>query len=247
MEKLRYLSQGETGLVVEFGDAIDPAVNTRVHDLARRIASECKGLVEAVVPTYRSFLIFFDPLLISRHELTAKIDALASAAESAQASASAAKIVVIPTLYGGEAGPDLEFVAGHNQLSPDEVVQIHSSTPYRIYMIGFTPGFPYLGGMSEKIAAPRLKVPRTKIPAGSVGIAGAQTGLYPVESPGGWQLIGRTPLKVFNPASEQPFLYSAGDFLQFGPITAAEFEQIENDVARGVYQPKTFTDKEAAK
>ena len=154
---------------------------------------------------------------------------------------------MIPTLYGGEAGPDLEFVAGHNQLTPAEVVRIHSSVPYRIYMIGFTPGFPYLGGMSEKIAAPRLKTPRTKIPAGSVGIAGTQTGLYPVESPGGWQLIGRTPLQVFDPRSEQPFIYSAGDFLQFQPVSATEYESIRQDVERGVYQPQSFVNEEAVK
>ena len=246
MEPLKYLSQGETGLVVEFGNAIDPAVNTRVHDLARRVGAECGNVVEAVVPTYRSFLIFFDPLLISRQELVAKIEKLA-AAPADSTTAAAVKTVRIPTLYGGEAGPDLEFVAGHNQLTPAEVVQIHSSVPYRIYMIGFTPGFPYLGGMSEKIAAPRLKTPRTKIPAGSVGIAGTQTGLYPVESPGGWQLIGRTPLQVFNPRSEQPFIYSAGDFLQFQPVTADEYELIRQDVANGVYQPQSFVNKEAVK
>ncbi len=246
MEPLKYLSQGETGLVVEFGNAIDPAVNTRVHDLARRVGAECGNVVEAVVPTYRSFLIFFDPLLISRQELVAKIEKLA-AAPADSTTAAAVKTVLIPTLYGGEAGPDLEFVAGHNQLTPAEVVQIHSSVPYRIYMIGFTPGFPYLGGMSEKIAAPRLKTPRTKIPAGSVGIAGTQTGLYPVESPGGWQLIGRTPLQVFNPRSEQPFIYSAGDFLQFQPVTADEYELIRQDVANGVYQPQSFVNKEAVK
>lgn len=245
MEPLNFLSQGETGLVVEFGNAIDPAVNTLVHSLARRVAAECRNVVEAVVPTYRSFLIFFDPLLISRQELVAKIKKLASEPADPK-NAAAAKTVLIPTLYGGEAGPDLEFVASHNQLTSAEVIQIHSSVPYRIYMIGFTPGFPYLGGMSEKIAAPRLKTPRTKIPAGSVGIAGTQTGLYPVESPGGWQLIGRTPLKVFNPRSEQPFLYSAGDFLQFQPVTADEYEQISRDVDRGVYQPQSFVNKEAA-
>ena len=246
MESLKFLSQGETGLVVEFGSAIDPAVNTRVHTLARRVGVECGAVVEAVIPTYRSFLIFFDPLLVSRQELIEKIKELAFAPADSSAAA-ATKTVLIPTLYGGEAGPDLEFVAGHNQLTPAEVVRIHSSVPYRIYMIGFTPGFPYLGGMSEKIAAPRLKTPRTKIPAGSVGIAGTQTGLYPVESPGGWQLIGRTPLQVFDPRSEQPFIYSAGDFLQFQPVSATEYESIRQDVERGVYQPQSFVNEEAVK
>ena len=242
MEKIKFLSQGETGLVVEFGSVIDPAVNTRVHALARRIASEYRNLVEAVVPTYRSFLVFFDPLLISRQELVDKIEKTAAALDDSP-EMTPTKTVVIPTLYGGDAGPDLKFVADHNQLSPEEVIQIHSSIPYRIYMIGFTPGFPYLGGMSEKISAPRLTVPRTKIPAGSVGIAGTQTGLYPVESPGGWQLIGRTPLKVFDPHSNQPFLYSAGDYLKFQPITAAEYDQIQNEMERGVYQLQRFVNE----
>ena len=247
MEKMKFLFQGETGLVVELGNEIDPAVNTRVHTLSHLIENECGRLIDAVVPTYRSLLVYFDPTQIERQILVDNIRRIAAEIQEDAVKKSAAKIIRIPTLYGGEAGPDLEFVASHNRMSVEEVVRIHTSVPYRIYMIGFTPGFPYLGGMSEKIAAPRLKTPRTCIPGGSVGIAGTQTGLYPVESPGGWQLIGRTPLQVFNPRSEQPFIYSAGDFLQFQPITAAEFETIRQDVERGVYLPQRFENKEAVK
>lgn len=245
MEEMRFLSQGETGLVVEFGNEIDPIVNTHVQALSRLIGKEDKQLIEAVVPTYRSLLIYFDPTQVDRVELICKIKKIESELHNVQAEISNTKIVRIPTLYGGEAGPDLEFVANHNNLAVEEVIRIHTSVAYRIYMMGFTPGFPYLGGMSEKIATPRLKTPRISIPAGSVGIAGSQTGLYPVESPGGWQLIGRTPLKVFDPLNQQPFLYSAGDYLQFEPITAEEYERIREEVEHGHYCPQIAPMKEA--
>ncbi len=238
MEEMRFMKQGETGIVVELGNEINPTVNARVHELTRHIGKECRYLIEAVVPTYRSVLVFFDPLQIARSDLIGKIRQIAATIDFTQIEERSAKVVVIPTLYGGEAGPDLEFVARHNNITVDEVVRIHSSVSYQIYMMGFTPGFPYLGGMSEKISAPRLKVPRTRIPAGSVGIAGTQTGLYPVESPGGWQLIGRTPLKVFDPKSEQPFLYQAGDFLKFHPVSPSEYDSIRRDVDRGRFFPR---------
>ncbi|MHC1761848.1 MAG: 5-oxoprolinase subunit PxpB [Negativicutes bacterium] len=244
MENMKFLFQGETGLVVEFGNKIDPVVNTRVHTLSRHIEKECGRLIEAVVPTYRSLLVYFDPTQIKRQTLVDNIRKIAAEFQEDAVETTAAQIVRIPTLYGGEAGPDLEFVASHNQMSVEEVIRVHTSVPYRIYMIGFTPGFPYLGGMSEKIAAPRLKTPRTCIPGGSVGIAGTQTGLYPVESPGGWQLIGRTPLKVFDPSNEHPFLYSAGDYLQFEAITTAEYARILDEVQQGRFRPQTLAIKE---
>lgn len=247
MEEMRFLMQGETGIVVELGNIIDPVVNARVHELSRHIAKECKNLVEAVVPTYRSVLVFFDPMQITRRDLIGKIRQIAATMVFIQIEERSAKVIMIPTFYGGEAGPDLEFVARHNSLTVDEVVRIHSSVSYQIYMMGFTPGFPYLGGMSEQISAPRLKIPRTRIPAGSVGIAGTQTGLYPVESPGGWQLIGRTPLKVFDPKSDQPFLYQSGDFLKFHPVSPSQYDNIRRDVDLGRYIPRTLKLEEVAK
>lgn len=238
MQELKYLFQGETGLVVEIADTIDSAVNATVHALSRSIETEMAGLVDAVVPTYRSLLVLFDPLQLEREKLQEKIDQLYQRILTEKQTVTGGKVVVIPVLYGGEAGPDLEFVARHNQLSPEEVISIHSAVSYRIFMMGFTPGFPYLGGMSERIAAPRLTTPRKQIPAGSVGIAGAQTGLYPQMSPGGWQLIGRTPLKVFDPASAEPFLYQAGDFLRFDAISEVEFARIERAVQRREYLPQ---------
>lgn len=249
MNQYVFRTQGETGLVIDFGEQIDFMVNSRVHLLCRNISRLMAHRIEAVIPTYRSLLILFDPLMISRLELQNAIDSLMTEATLSEDETKEiiARVVMIPTLYGGEAGPDLEFVARHNQLTPDEVIEIHTAIAYKIYMIGFTPGFPYLGGMSERIAAPRLTTPRSRIPAGSVGIAGTQTGLYPQASPGGWQLIGRTPLQVFDPAKPEPFLYKAGDYLRFEPISVAEYDRIEARIAAGTYQAKISQRAEVAR
>jgi inhibitor of KinA len=136
--------------------------------------------------------------------------------------------VEIPTSYGGEFGPDLDFVASHNGLTSEEVIRIHSSQDYLVYMLGFTPGFPYLGGDLGKIATPRLGKPRMKVPAGSVGIAENQTGIYPIESPGGWRIIGRTPLKLFTPLQPPYFLLAAGDMVRFAPINQGQYAHLQS-------------------
>lgn len=237
MLKVRMLDAGEQGLVVEFGDEIDAAINARVRRLGRIVATEMAERVLEVVPTYRSLMVYFDPLIVSRKNLREKIAEYLSDLEAVTADDDTARVITIPVSYGGEFGPDLEFVARHNAITEDEVIAIHTSTPYLVYMLGFTPGFPYLGGMSERIAAPRLDVPRVKIPVGSVGIAGRQTGIYPIESPGGWRLIGRTPLQVFNPLSENPFLFAAGDYLQFSAIEADEYGALKAQIDCGEYAP----------
>lgn len=241
MSEIKLLQAGEQGLVVEFGKEIDEAVNIKVHRLAKKLTEKAVGAILEVVPTYRSLLVYFDPLECSRSEMSAIITRLAHAEGEASGSnlgKDAANIVHIPVCYGGEFGPDLDFVANHNNLSVDDVIGIHTSTPYLVYMLGFTPGFPYLGGMSEKIATPRLEKPRVKIAAGSVGIAGSQTGFYPVESPGGWRLIGRTPIEAFNPEQSNPFLFAAGDYLQFKAISMDEFCAIRREVEAGTYLPE---------
>ena len=201
MSDIRFLSAGEQGLVVEFGTGIDPEVNRRVHRTGRLVAAAGIAGVTEVVPTYRSLLVYFDPLTVSRAELGDRINGLLAGGGPDDAAGPGGRVVEIPVCYGGDFGPDLDFVAQHTGLDPDEVIAIHTSVPYLVYMLGFTPGFPYLGGMSERIAAPRLTTPRTDIPGGSVGIAGSQTGIYPITSPGGWQIIGRTPVKPFDPAA----------------------------------------------
>jgi inhibitor of KinA len=211
-----YRQAGDRGLVVEFGDRIDPALNRRVRDLFVALDSaKVDGVVE-LVPTYRSLLVEFDPLRLPHEALVETVEKTLE--RLAHVPAPEPRTLEVPTVYGGEYGPDLAFVASHNGLTEDEVVRLHSGTHYLVYMMGFSPGFPYLGGMSERIATPRLKTPRTVIPAGSVGIAQAQTGIYPVESPGGWQLIGRTPLQLFDAARQPPVLVEAGDSIRFVPV-----------------------------
>lgn len=236
---LRMLAQGEQGLVVEMGDAIDAQVNARVHRLGEAIRRKLARQVLEVVPTYRSLLVLFDPLRVARASLERRIEALWEGLAAGTGPPRPARVVRVPVCYGGAHGPDLEFVAAHAGLAPEEVVSIHSAVAYLVYMLGFTPGFAYLGGMTERIAAPRLDSPRTRIPAGSVGIAGAQTGIYPIESPGGWRLVGRTPLRLFDPRSERPFLLAAGDRVRFVPVSADAWRDLEGAVEDGTYEPET--------
>jgi len=234
----RYLPAGDRALVVELGDAIDPEVNRRVHDLAQ--ALERGGLpgLDEMVPTYRSLLVYYDPARTDMEGLVQGIEGLRR--DLGRVELARPRVVLLPTLYGDEFGPDLDFVAQHNGLTPQEVVEIHSGTDYLVYMLGFSPGFPYLGGMSERIATPRLSSPRVEIPAGSVGIAEAQTGVYPVASPGGWRIIGRTPLRLFDPQAEPPSLLRPGDYVRFVPLASRqEYDAILQRVERGEYQPET--------
>lgn len=235
-EEPRFLSGGDKAIFVEFGDAIAPELNRRVRNLMLTIQDKkISGIIETV-PTYRSLLVYFDPRQISAKKLRETLYSLTQ--PLAESGLPKPKLIEIPTAYGGEYGPDLEFVAAYNGLSVPEVVEIHIGTPYLIYMIGFVPGFPYLGGMSPRIVTPRLETPRAKITAGSVGIAGNQTGIYPVESPGGWRLIGRTPLKLFDPSREPLALFQAGDYLTFVSITPEEFSSIKEAVEQQTYLVK---------
>jgi len=208
---------GDSALLVSFGEVIDEETNDRVHALAKAIEKASFEWLVEVVPAYSSLAVIYDPKLIDFDGVKRAIQGLEFSAEKFEG-----KLVEIPVLYGGEYGPDLEFVAEYNGLTPEEVIEIHSKPVYRVYFLGFLPGFAYLGGMDERIATPRLEKPRLKVPAGSVGIAGKQTGIYPLESPGGWRLIGRTPLRLFNPSKEPPTLLQPGDKVKFVPIDEEE-------------------------
>jgi len=211
---------GDSALVVEFGDEISLGVNRKVHAVADALGkASLPGLAEAV-PTYRSLLIHYDPLRLSCDEVKAFVSAVLQTCE--EKPPLRPRVVEIPVAYGGGFGPDIEFVAEYNGLAVEEVIRLHSGTAYIVYMMGFAPGFTYLGGMPEAIATPRLETPRTLVPAGSVGIAGEQTGIYPIATPGGWRLIGRTPLKLFDPERDPPTLVQAGDAVRFVPIAAEE-------------------------
>jgi inhibitor of KinA len=231
-------SAGERGLVVELGDAIDPAVSGRVRWLARAVEARLAGDVLEVVPTYRSLLVIHDPLRVPRARLVARVEALLAELPADAAPEAQGRIVHLPACYGGPFGPDLATVARHGGLTPDEVVAQHAGATYLVYMLGFTPGFPYLGGLPERLATPRLDTPRPRVAAGSIGIGGAQTGIYPVESPGGWRLIAHTPVRLFDAAAPSPFLLAAGDRLRFAPVSAEEHAAISARVAGGTYVPE---------
>ncbi len=237
-DKPRFLHAGDQALVIELGDAIDPDLNRRVRNLRLAIENaEVTGVFD-LVPSYRSLLVYYDPIRTSAKDLENALARIESKVD--EASLEKPRVVYIPTLYGGEYGPDLEFVAEHGGVPADEVVEAHSGIHYLIYMVGFSPGFPYLGGLDERLHTPRLETPRTEIQAGSVGIAGSQTGVYPVASPGGWRLIGRTPLKLFDPGVNPPSLLVAGDYVRFAPLESEEeYRAIEEGVHRGEYTPVT--------
>lgn len=235
-DKPKYLLAGDSTLIVEFGDKIEEAVNSKIRSLNLAIVNGNIPGIKEMVPTYRSLMIIYEPDVIELDHLKNRIDEIQ--AKLSELKLPEARVIEIPTLYGGEYGPDINFVAEHNKISVEEVISIHTSVEYLIYMIGFTPGFPYLGGMSDKIATPRLNTPRTKIPAGSVGIAGAQTGIYPIESPGGWQLIGRTPVKLYDPYRDEPVLLNAGDYIKFKAIDEKEYKNILKAEENGTYRIK---------
>ncbi len=225
--EVRFRLTGDRGLLAEYGDTISPEVNRKVRQVAAALeAQPLRGVIE-VIPTYRSLFLLYDPMTTSPEELQAALLELEE--RLTEVKIPPPREVEIPVCYGGEFGPDLAFVAESHGLSPEEVIRLHCQPLYQVYMVGFTPGFPFLGGLPKELHTPRRPTPRERVPAGSVGIAGEQTGIYPIESPGGWQLIGRTPLKVFDPNRPDPFLLKAGDLVRFRPIEPEEFRRIAEE------------------
>lgn len=204
---------GSAALGVYFEPVISETINDAVIALMRE--TKAQGIIE-MVPSYAALTVFYDPLFTDFFALKEKIEGILSDLE--KQSLSPKEVIEVPVIYGGAEGPDILEVSEYTGLSLEAIIEKHTAPLYRIYMLGFTPGFPYLGGMNPALNTPRKASPRMRIIAGSVGIAGNQTGIYPIESPGGWQIIGRTPLNLFDPASQSPFLFKAGQYIRFYPV-----------------------------
>lgn len=234
MQNIRILTAGDSSILVEFGKEISPEINRKITATVQLMREQhIEGVVD-VIPAFCSLLINYDPRVTSYDEIKERMQCLVKV--DAFLDEERRRIFEIPVCYGGEYGPDIANIAEHAGLSEEEVIKIHSSRDYLIYMLGFLPGFCYLGGLDERIHTPRLANPRIKINAGSVGIGGSQTGIYPLDSPGGWQLMGMTPVKTYDPGREVPILVEAGDYIRFKPIDEAEFKRIKELVERGEYQ-----------
>jgi inhibitor of KinA len=204
---------GDAALLVRLGDAIDESVHARVRLAHARLRALPDVGVADVVPAFTTVAVHYDPVRMRYDALAALVAARLERLEDEPLPEP--RVLTIPVCYGGGNGPDLEFVAEYAGLTPGEVVRLHAAGDYLVHMIGFAPGFPYLGGLDPRLACPRRDTPRTRVPAGTVGIGGSQTGIYPFESPGGWQLIGRTDVVLFDPARAPPALLAPGDRVRF--------------------------------
>jgi len=216
---------GDAALLVEFGETMSLETNRKVINLNDAILKAGIKAVEELVPTYRSLLIRYDPQETSYEQIVFRVKDLEKTWERYAGRLEGRKTIV-PVVYGEEYGPDLGHVARVHGLTEEQVIRLHSGREYRVYMIGFVAGFPYLGEVADEIATPRLETPRLKVPRGSVGIAERQTGIYPREAPGGWQIVGRTPLRLFDPQREPPALLKPGDTVEFRSISLGEYRAL---------------------
>lgn len=211
--KPKLVPLGDSALLMQFGDQIDLEINQRIHALDALLRADAIAGIIETVPAYATLLIHYDPLALTYAQISdwinAEMDRVGSSASRKP------RQIEVPVRYGGVSGPDLEWVAAQHHLSIADAIRLHTNRTYIVYMMGFTPGFPYLGKLHESLVAPRLDSPRTLVPAGSVAIVGEQTGIYPIDSPGGWRLIGWTRLRLFDPLSDTPFLFAPGDEVRF--------------------------------
>jgi inhibitor of KinA len=214
---------GDRAVLAHLGDEISPKVNDRVRDLLLALDGHPIDGVLDLVPAYCSLLVVYNPLRTSLKEIENRIRALTDHPNISKALRP--RTVMVPVVYGGDFGPDLEWVADFHGISPEEVIRLHTAATYRVYMIGFMPGYAYLGELPAQLATPRKQTPRTRVAAGSVGIAQRQTGIYPVESPGGWQILGRTPIALFDPHKWPPAALCMGDTVRFHPIRPEAFSK----------------------
>jgi KipI family sensor histidine kinase inhibitor len=221
MNPVRILPAGDAALLVECPPAIDPSVNAWCVAFADRVVERYGAEVRDAVVGYCSVTVYFDPVITEPDALEQQLLELAAGMPDARIKEGTD--IEVPVTYGAAFGPDLDDVARFGECTSEEVIARHTAVTYRVYLVGFVPGFAYMAEVDPRIAAPRRVTPRTVVPAGSVAIAGAQTGIYPDSTPGGWNIIGRTPLRPFDPAREEPSLFKPGDLVRFRPITETEF------------------------
>jgi KipI family sensor histidine kinase inhibitor len=226
----RILACGDSALSVELSDSIDEAVSERVIGFAESLTDTPVGGIVELVPTYRSLMVFYDPEVVRGQVLAGllqqRLDALAPG--SAQS-----RHFDVPVAYGGAAGVDLQELADMKGLTIPQLIELHASGEYRVYMIGFAPGFAYLGGLPEILHTPRLATPRQRIEAGAIGIGGKQASINSVPGPSGWRFLGRTPLRLFDPQRPKPFLLKAGDRVTFRPLSEGEAAKLDRAIATG--------------
>ncbi|MBQ2775102.1 MAG: 5-oxoprolinase subunit PxpB [Clostridia bacterium] len=233
MKDVVFLPVGDSAISVEFGRNIDSKINKRIRSLSDSLRFKPVRGVTECVPTFRSLLVCYNPEQTGYDTLVRKLKKRLSSIGDTNTNTK--RVFHIPVCYGGEFGEDIGFVSSHTGLSENEIIDLHTGRDYLIFMLGFLPGFAYLGDMDSRLFTPRLSNPRTSIPAGSVGIGGEQTGIYPLASPGGWQLIGRTPVRPYDPDRESPILYAAGDYVRFFAVCREEYDIIESKVKDGSY------------
>ena len=223
---------GDCAIIIKIGDKIEPNNQSKVRAITVALDKANPSWLVEYIPAFTAITVFYDVIKLPKNKPYDAIhNALCSILKGLETDTNVrSQTIEIPVFYGGESGPDLAYVAKHNELAIDDVIRIHTESVLDVNMIGFSPGFPYISGMSKKIATPRKSTPRLSIPARSVGIAGSQTGIYPIETPGGWQIIGRTPTRLFRPDLENPSLLQAGDKIRFKSISFEEFQQLEDNI-----------------
>jgi KipI family sensor histidine kinase inhibitor len=226
----RILACGDSALSIELSDTIDEAISDRVIALARSLAEVPVDGVEELVPTYRSLMVVYDPAIIRGRSLATLLQQRLGGLTGGHGDA---RHFDVPVVYGGVVGMDLQDLADIKGLTVSQLIELHASVEYRVYMIGFAPGFAYLGGLPETLHTPRLATPRQRIEASAIGIGGKQASINSVPGPSGWRFIGRTPLRLFDPARPQPFLLGAGDRLRFRPVSEDEAFRLDRLVAAG--------------